>query len=426
MKLTATIIATLLATATATARQLDIDLCQQMAHDNYPMIEQYELIEQSTGYTLSNIKKNWLPTAQLSAQATYQSDAPDFPEQFKNAFSQVLDIHGMNKDQYKIALDINQTIWDGGKTRNEKAIAEARQKESEANTDVQLYKLRATVNDLYFGILLIEASIRQNNEQATLIGNNLQQINTHLKNGTAMQCDADAVEASLLTVRQQTSQLEARRKQYASALCLLLGIGNEEISLEMPSGEISQESQNKRPELQLFDRQIELLGKQRKSLDTTIMPMFNFFANGFYGNPGLDYIETMMNPQWSWNYMIGVTMRWNIGGLYTRKNDLRKLDLQEKSISNERDVFLFNSNISANRKKEEIAEYENLVKDDDDIIELRESIRKAAETKLANGIIDVTDLLQKITEENSAKLNKAYHEIQRLKAIHELKEITNN
>ena len=426
MKLTATIIATLLATATATARQLDIDLCQQMAHDNYPMIEQYELIEQSTGYTLSNIKKNWLPTAQLSAQATYQSDAPDFPEQFKKAFSQVLDIHGMNKDQYKIALDINQTIWDGGKTRNEKAIAEARQKESEANTDVQLYKLRATVNDLYFGILLIEASIRQNNEQATLIGNNLQQINTHLKNGTAMQCDADAVEASLLTVRQQTSQLEARRKQYASALCLLLGIGNEEISLEMPYGEISQESQNKRPELQLFDRQIELLGKQRKSLDTAIMPMFNFFANGFYGNPGLDYIENMMNPQWSWNYMIGVTMRWNIGGLYTRKNDLRKLELQEKSIYNERDVFLFNSNISANRKKEEIAEYENLVKDDDGIIELRESIRKAAETKLANGIIDVTDLLQKITEENSAKLNKAYHEIQRLKAIHELKEITNN
>ena len=96
MKLTATIIATLLATATATARQLDIDLCQQMAHDNYPMIEQYGLIEQSTDYTMSNIKKNWLPTAQLSAQATYQSDAPDFPEQFKNAFSQVLDIHGMN------------------------------------------------------------------------------------------------------------------------------------------------------------------------------------------------------------------------------------------------------------------------------------------------------------------------------------------
>ena len=154
--------------------------------------------------------------------------------------------------------------------------------------------------------------------------------------------------------------------------------------------------------------------------------MFNFFANGFYGNPGLDYIENMMNPQWSWNYMIGVTMRWNIGGLYTRKNDLRKLELQEKSISNERDVFLFNSNISANRKKEEIAEYENLVKDDDGIIELRESIRKAAETKLDNGIIDVTDLLQKITDENSAKLNKAYHEIQRLKAIYELKEITNN
>ena len=178
--------------------------------------------------------------------------------------------------------------------------------------------------------------------------------------------------------------------------------------------------------MQLFDKRLQLLRSQRKSLDTAIMPRLNLFANGFYGNPGLNYIENMMNPQWSWNYMIGITMRWNIGGLYTRKNDLRKLELQEKSISNERDVFLFNSNISAKRKKEEIAEYENLVKDDDGIIELRESIRKAAETKLDNGIIDVTDLLQKITDENSAKLNKAYHEIQRLKAIYELKEITNN
>lgn len=426
MKLTATIIATLLATATATARQLDIDLCQQMAHDNYPMIEQYGLIEQSTGYTLSNIKKSWLPSIQFSAQASYQSEAPDFPEQFKDMFSQVLDIHGMNKDQYKVALDINQTIWDGGKTRSDKAIAKAKQKESEANIDVQLYKLRATVNDLYFGTLLIEESIRQSKEQITLLENNLKRINTHLRNGTAMQCDADAVEASLLTIRQQINQLEARRKQYTNALCILIGIDDEDISLEKPSEEIYIDIHNNRPELQLFDKRLQLLSSQRKSLDTAIMPRLNLFANGFYGNPGLNYIENMMNPQWSWNYMIGITMRWNIGGLYTRKNDLRKLELQEKSISNERDVFLFNSNISAKRKKEEIAEYENLVKDDDGIIELRESIRKAAETKLDNGIIDVTDLLQKITDENSAKLNKAYHKIQRLKAIYELKEITNN
>ena len=341
-------------------------------------------------------------------------------------FSQVLDIHGMNKDQYKVALDINQTIWDGGKTRSDKAIAKAKQKESEANIDVQLYKLRATVNDLYFGTLLIEESIRQSKEQITLLENNLKRINTHLRNGTAMQCDADAVEASLLTIRQQINQLEARRKQYTNALCILIGIDDEDISLEKPSEEIYIDIHNNRPELQLFDKRLQLLSSQRKSLDTAIMPRLNLFANGFYGNPGLNYIENMMNPQWSWNYMIGITMRWNIGGLYTRKNDLRKLELQEKSISNERDVFLFNSNISAKRKKEEIAEYENLVKDDDGIIELRESIRKAAETKLDNGIIDVTDLLQKITDENSAKLNKAYHEIQRLKAIYELKEITNN
>lgn len=426
MRKTIPLIFLILAAFASNAQRLTLELCQKMAHENYPMIAQYGLIKQSGDYTLDNIKKGYLPSVQLSAQATYQSDAPDFPDRFKDLFSQIIDIQGMNKDQYKIALDINQTIWDGGKIRNDKAMTEARQKESEANTDVQLYKLRSTVNDLYFGILLIDESIRQNQERTKLLEENLRSINVHLKNGTAMQCDADAVEAELLTAKQQETSLKARRKQFAEALCLFIGIENIELTLETPSGDIDGTAENNRPELTLFDKQLQLLGTQRKSLDSALMPRFDFFASGFYGNPGLDYIENMMNPKWSWNYMVGVTMRWNIGGLYTRKNDIRKIEIQEKSLNNQREVFLFNSNISSTRKKNEIEEYKSLLKEDDEIIALRESIREAAEMKLSNGIIDVTDLLQKITEENSAKLNKAYHNIQRLKAIYELKEITNN
>lgn len=413
-------------TGASGAQLLTLEQCHEMAYNNYPLIEQYGLIEQSTDYTISNIKKRYLPSIQLSAQATYQSEAPDFPEQLKNAFRQIIDIHGMNKDQYKIALDINQTIWDGGQIHNDKKIAKAKQEESEADTDVKLYKLNSAINDLYFGILLIDESIKQNEEKIVLLESNNKRIHTHLKNGTAMQCDADAVEAELLTARQQNNSLRTRRQQYIDALCLFIGSKDSEISLSMPSGEIAAATKNNRPELALFEKRLQLLDTQRKSLNTAITPRFNFFANGFYGNPGLDYIENMMNPQWSWNYMIGITMRWNIGGLYTRKNDLQKINLQKKSVINERNVFLFNSDISVQRKKDEIEEYKTLLQDDDGIIRLRKSIREAAEIKMENGVTDVTDLLQKITEENYAKLNKAYHKIELLKAIYELKELTNN
>ena len=59
--------------------------------------------------------------------------------------------------------------------------------------------------------------------------------------------------------------------------------------------------------------------------------------------------------------------------------------------------------------------------DDAKIVALRESVRKAAESQLRNGVIDATSLLSRITDENQARLTAAYHEIQLLHNIYKLK-----
>jgi hypothetical protein len=58
---------------------------------------------------------------------------------------------------------------------------------------------------------------------------------------------------------------------------------------------------------------------------------------------------------------------------------------------------------------------------DEEIVSLRTSVRKAAESKLEHGIIDVNELVRQINNENAAKVQHSIHEIEMLKAQYDLK-----
>ena len=151
------------------------------------------------------------------------------------------------------------------------------------------------------------------------------------------------------------------------------------------------------------------------------MPKLGVFAQGFYGYPGYNMFEDMMSRKFSWNGMIGARLTWNIGALYTRKNDRAKLNVQRSMFNVKRETFLFNNYLEQIQQNENIERYKKLMADDDEIISLRSSIRKAAESKLAHGIIDVNDLVKEINNENAAKVQQKVHEIEMLKEIYDQK-----
>lgn len=415
--------------ALASEPALTIGQCQKMATENYPLVQQYALIDEAAGFTESNIRKTWLPQINLNAQASYQSDAPDFPADLKSLFTPFIDIEGMNKDQYKIALDINQTIWDGGMAKSGKMQTEAERIQQARNTDVQIYGLRKTVNNLFFGILLIDEHLKQNRNRQNLLEQYRAQIETYYENGIATQSDVDAIIVQCLTARRDEKHLLASRREYCHALARFIGMDTQTDSLALVRPEkqqITSLSVLNRPEMSLFDARISLLDTHKASINASVTPRISFFATGFYGNPGLNYIENMIHPGWSWNYMVGISLRWNIGGFYTRKNDMRKIRNAQAAIETERDIFIFNSAISTSRKNDKISEIEQIIIDDEKIIRYRTSIRKSAESALRNGVIDITGLLDKVTDENAAILTRSSHEIELLKTIYELKTLTNN
>ena len=415
------------------AQAQTLEECQQAAERNYPLIQQYGLIEKTTELTVANIQKGWLPQVSASAQATYQSDVVSWPDDMKGMFGQMgVNFEGLKKDQYKIGLDIQQAVFDGGAIKSQKEIARQQGEVQRAQNEVNLYNVRKRVNEMYFGLLLIEEQIQLNKDLQELLAQNEKKLASMLKGGTAAESDFQNVKAERLNAAQQMTGLQSQRSALMRMLSAFCGIEIKE-AVKPNHGDrlFDVNSLNQqpvpmvRPELKAIDAQLRLANAQEKALDAALMPKLGVFAQGFYGYPGYNMFEDMLQHRFSWNGMIGARLTWNIGALYTRKNDKAKLNVQRSMFNVQRETFLFNNNLEQIQENENIERYKKLMADDEEIISLRSSIRKAAESKLSHGIIDVNDLVKEITNENAAKVQQRVHEVEMLKEIYDLKYTTN-
>ena len=409
----------------ATAIQAQtLEECQLATEKNYPMIKQYDLISQTTQLTVRNIQKGWLPQIAIAAQATYQSDVTSWPESMKATFQQLgINMKGLSKDQYKVGIDLQQTIYDGGTISSLRSIARQEEKVQKAQVETNLYQVRKRVNEMYFSLLLLNEQIKLNDDVKALLLSSEKKLASMLKGGTIATSDFENIRAERLSVEQQNESLKSQQQMLQHLLNTFCGI--KVSNVQKPAPLKTTISMNKRPEMQLFDNQLKLSSIKEKALSSQVRPKLGIFAQGFYGYPGLNMFEDMMNRKWSLNGMVGVKLSWNIGALYSLKNDKAKLRMQREMTENAREIFLFNNQLEEIQQNENIKRYHTMKRTDDEIIMLRTNIRKAAESKLSHGIIDIHNLLREINNENAAKIQQTIHDIEMLKEMYNLK-YTNN
>ena len=409
----------------ATAIQAQtLEECQLAAERNYPMIKQYDLISQTTQLTVKNIQKGWLPQIAIAAQATYQSDVTSWPESMKATFQQLgVNMKGLSKDQYKIGIDLQQTIYDGGTISSLRSVARQEEKVQKAQVETNLYQVRKRVNEMYFSLLLLNEQIKLNDDVKALLLSSEKKLASMLKGGTIATSDFENIRAERLSVEQQNESLKSQQQMLQHLLSTFCGI--KVSNVQKPAPFETTISTNKRPEILLFDNQLQLSSIKEKALNSQVRPKLGIFAQGFYSYPGLNIFEDMMNRKWSLNGMVGVKLSWNIGALYSLKNDKAKLRLQREMTENAREIFFFNNQLEEIQQNENIKRYHTMKQTDDEIIMLRTNIRKAAESKLSHGIIDINNLLREINNENAAKIQQTIHDIEMLKEMYNLK-YTNN
>ena len=401
-------------------RAQSLEECRQAAEHNYPIIRQYDLIARTTELTVRNIQKAWFPQISVTAQGSYQNKVTAWPENLQGMFAQMgIQLQGLSRDQYKVGIDVRQTLFDGGTIGSRREIARGEGAVQAAQTEVDLYKIGQRVHEMYFALLLLDEQLRLNADANALLRSNETQLAAMLKSGTASAGDFENVKAERLSAEQQQTELLSQRQTLQRLLSLFCGIPVDSIRRpavpNLPSGE------NKRPELRLFDRRLQLTDAQEKALDAQLLPQLGFFAQGYYGNPGLNLFEDMMKRRWSWNGIAGLKLTWNLSALYTHRNEKSKLRVQRELIENARQQFLFNNRLDETQQSENVRRFRAIAQRDGEIIALRTAVRKAAESKLAHGIIDVNGLLREINKENAAKTQQAIHEIDMLKAMYDLK-----
>ena len=405
----------------AMAQAQTLEECQRAAEQNYPLIRQYGLIEKTTSLNVANIQKGWLPQVSASAQATLQSDVPAFPDEFQKLYQQMgITMEGLERDQYRVGIDVQQTVYDGGNIKSQKEIARRQGELQSRQNEVTMYNVRRRVNEMYFSLLLVDEQIRLNADLQTVLEGNEKKLAAMLKGGTAAESDWKKVRAERLNVVQQMTGLKSQRTALVRMLSTFCAMEvNRLVKPEIPENTGS--TVNLRPELKTIDAQLRLADAKEKALDATLMPRLGVFAQGYYGYPGYNMFEDMTGRKLSWNGIIGARLTWNIGALYSRKNDKAKLQAERETAEANRERFLLDNKMEQIQQNENISRYRQLMTDDEEIISLRSSIRKAAESKLAHGIIDVNDLVREINSENKARVEQCIHEIEMLKEIYNLK-----
>jgi outer membrane protein TolC len=405
---------------TALFAQLTVEACYEKARNNYPQIRQYELTEKSKEYDLANANKGYLPQFSLSAKASWQSETVELPFSIPG-----IEFDGLPKDQYQVAVEVNQTIWDGGTIRSQKKITNYSSEVEKQKIEVELYALRERVNQLFFGILLLNEQLKQVDLLQEELKNSYNKISSLIESGLSNQSDLDVIRVEQLKANQRKTELQTTTKAYKEMLSFFIGeTVSETTELIKPEILFSENTiqTNNRAELLLFDAQNNLFDSHKKSLNAFSMPKIGLFAQAGYGQPGLNMLKDEFSPF----FIGGIRLNWNLGNLYTNNNSHRKIELSKQNVQIQRDIFLFNTNLKISQQSSEIRKMQEVIRSDDEIIMLRRNIKEATRIKMENGILSTTDLVREINAENTAIQGKILHEMQLLINIENLRITTNN
>ena len=390
---------------------------QQLAKKHYPLIKRNGLIEKTQTYTLENIAKGWLPQINVVGQATYQNEVTQLPFALPNS-----SVEPLSKDQYKVYADIQQTVYDGGMISNQKKLAKIQSETEIQKNEVELDKLEERINQIYFGILQSQEQLQQTEITKNDIENGLKKASAQLEYGTIFRSQVDVLKAQLIGLEQRQIEIESLRKNLIETLSLFTKKDFSENTVFETPEKLLLTGENNRAELKLFTLQQQMLETQKSLVESKNLPKLGAFFQSGYGKPGFN----MLRNEFDVFYISGLRLQIPISGYYTKKNDLALLNTQQQDLEIQKENFLFNQNFSTIRNNEELEKLQKLIQKDEELIVLRQSIKKASLAQLENGVINTSDYLREVNAEEQARIQKTTHEIQFLLTQYNQKAQLNN
>ena len=384
---------------------LSLEYCYTEAICNYPLIKQKELLKTSTEYKIKNLNVNYLPQVYLNGQATYQSDVTQIPIHIPG-----VTIPELNKDAYKITLDVNQVVYDGGLTKHQKNIEKTGLLLDEQNLDIELYKVKDRVNQYYFNILLFQENEKLLKTMQNEINSKLAKMEAAIKGGIAIENNANILKAELIKIEQQLIEINAGKQASSQMLSELINKPiTEKTTFILPEPLINnKDTSNQRLEFKYFDLQKDKITQTKNLSVSKIMPKVSIFGQAGYGRPGLNMFTNTFDTY----YLVGAKLSWNLWNWNQSKNEKNILDIQSSIIDSQKELFALNLKMANYKENADVKKFIALIEKDNEMIALKTKIAKNASYQLDNGIITATEYTTELNSEWQAKLNLELHKIQ--------------
>jgi outer membrane protein TolC len=358
-----------------------------------------------------NLVKGWLPTLDANGSLVYNSSVVDLSGVLGS-----LPIPGIANaikplphEQYKITLDIDQVIYDGGAIKGARALEKADLSVNQKQTETDLYKLRAEINNYYFNLLLLAKQKELLDTYFEIIEKQISSMQSGINNGVIIKSDIDILTSEKINIQQELAENEIRKTSFIKVLSILTGIEIDSATMFIvptPKDEFSNELL--RPELQLFDLRREQLGAGLKVIESSRMPKAFGFATFGYGNPpGSNFFKNEFAPY----YIVGATLKWNIFDWNKSKNEKQVISFQQSLIENRKKDLTENLNRLLVTKNAEIISLKDLIDRDNELIALRKKITASSKSQYQNGTVTATEYLNQLNSERQALINNEIHKI---------------
>ena len=381
-----------------------LDFCLRKAEANHPMFQQYDLLNASSDLKLKNLGKNYLPEMNVNGDAHYQSDVTEVPTVIPSFAPEPLD-----KDQYKISLDVSQMIYDGGITKKNKEIETLENMINRQNVGITLYQMKQKVIGTYFSIISLQESRKLLEISRQNLESRLKEVESGVENGVVLASNAEVIKAELLKIDQKDIEIDAGIALGYKVLSILTGV-------EIPAGtELQWDSPvidsyvagKDRPEFTLFSLQQEKTESMKKLASSRLVPRVFAYGSAGYGRPGYN----MLLNEFDDFYIIGAKLSWNIWNWNKTKNEKTILSLNKEIISSNRASFDQNLSADLAGRISEITKYEALLPKDQQIVDIRAGIVQTYASQLSNGVITATEYITELHAETEARLNLRVHEV---------------
>lgn len=391
------------------AKTLELGQAYELAQKNYPLIRQKDLVKQTASLNIENLRTAFLPQINLNAQATYQSDVTSVKANIPG-----VNIESASKDQYRVLGEINQLLYDGGVTRGQQNIQELNASVENQKIEVELYKVKERINQLFLGALYLEEQLKQIELLKNDLSTGIKRVEAQVQNGVAFRSNLNLLKAEMLKTEQRAIEISSSRQGFLDALAVFTGVQLSADTRLIKPGlmAVGIGEPVSRPELKLYTEQNRLINEQHRLISAKNKPRASAFAQAGYGRPGLN----MLKNDFDFYYTGGLKLAWSLGGLYTRKKEKQLVEINKSIVDIQKETFLLQTNSQLKQQQSEIDKYLKLVESDAEIIKLRGSVKEAAKAQLENGVITANDYIDQVNAEDQARQTLITHQLLLLQA----------